>query len=61
MCAVFALVAVAYAVPTKSFFYGTGTDEYVYHYELDVRTGVLETDQGSQYEVKADVHVRPGK
>ncbi|XP_039448853.1 uncharacterized protein LOC120427964 [Culex pipiens pallens] len=57
--AFFALVAVAYAVPTKSFFYGTGTDEYVYHYELDVRTGVLETDQGSQYEVKADVHVRP--
>lgn len=47
--------------PLKNFFYGAGPNEYVYHYELDVRTGVLEAEVGSQYEVKADIHIRPGK
>ncbi|XP_055600106.1 uncharacterized protein LOC129749203 [Uranotaenia lowii] len=54
-----AFVAVVNSVPSKSYFYGSDSEEYVYHYKLDVRTGVVETSTGSQYEVKADIHVRP--
>lgn len=57
---VLALVAVVHSVPVKNFFYGTSTDEYVYRYILNVRTGVVESEKGSQYEVMADLHVRPG-
>ncbi|KXJ75387.1 hypothetical protein RP20_CCG011858 [Aedes albopictus] len=57
--ALLALVAAVHSVPVKNFFYGTGPEEYVYRYVLDVRTGVLEAKKGSQYEVMADVHVRP--
>lgn len=53
-------MAAVHSVPVKNFFYGTGTEEYVYRYVLDVRSGVIEAKKGSQYEVMADVHIRPG-
>ena len=44
----------------KSVFVGTDAQEYVYEYELDVTTGVVEPEYGSMYRVKAFMHVRPG-
>lgn len=41
----------------KSVFVGTGKEEYVYQYVLDVTTGVVEPEYGSMYRVKADLHV----
>ncbi|KFB45617.1 AGAP008369-PA-like protein [Anopheles sinensis] len=43
----------------KSVFVGTGKEEYVYQYVLDVTTGVVEPEYGSMYRVKADLHVSP--
>ncbi|XP_053677156.1 uncharacterized protein LOC128727285 [Anopheles nili] len=58
----FALVAAtswAHGSVVKSVFFGTGTEEYVYQYVLDVTTGVFEPEYGSMYQVKAYMHVRP--
>ncbi|XP_041778986.1 uncharacterized protein LOC121597347 [Anopheles merus] len=58
----FALVAAtswAQGSTVKSVFVGTDAQEYVYEYELDVTTGVVEPEYGSMYRVKAFMHVRP--
>lgn len=63
MFTAFALVAAtswAQGSTVKSVFVGTDAQEYVYEYELDVTTGVVEPEYGSMYRVKAFMHVRPG-
>ncbi|XP_052897521.1 uncharacterized protein LOC128304380 [Anopheles moucheti] len=58
-CALVAAISWAHGSVVKSVFVGTGTDEYVYQYELDVTTGVMEPKYGSLYRVKAYMHIRP--
>uniref|UniRef100_A0A182NTY7 Vitellogenin domain-containing protein n=1 Tax=Anopheles dirus TaxID=7168 RepID=A0A182NTY7_9DIPT len=58
-CALVAATSWAHGSVVKSVFVGTGTEEYVYQYELDVTTGVVEPEYGSMYRVKALLHVRP--
>ncbi|ETN58894.1 hypothetical protein AND_009519 [Anopheles darlingi] len=54
-----AAASCANSSPVKSVFVGTGNEEYVYQYVLDVTTGVVEPEYGSMYRMKSNLHIRP--